>query len=374
MTDRQAPATPPPRTRSRSRSRAILQWLHLWLGLSLGTAFALVALSGTVLAFQRELALWAYPQLQRDAAITPQQRSQALQRIVGQWQTQGMTSLDLPTPQLPVWQGYFPDNERRYFDPASGELLLTRNTGNDAVLWLRDLHTHLLSGKTGEQVLGVVGIVAVFMLLSGLYLWWPRWSALAASLKWYRGPPTRRWLSWHRGLGLWLLPLTLLAALTGTAMVYDEVARNALRAAFGDGKPPKPPKLAASDQPADWNAVLRAADSAVAPGGALAGAQLRRIGLPKSGSGLVSIRARMPAEWHPVGRSQVWIDPYRGAVIGAQDATAQGRGSRSFDAIYPLHGGFVGGRVWQIAIALTGLVPAFLLVTGFLFWRRRRGR
>lgn len=372
MTDRQATASSPPRTRS--RSRALLRWLHLWLGLSLGTAFALVALSGTVLAFQRELALWAYPQLQRDAAITPQQRSQALQRIVGQWQSQGMTSLDLPTPQLPVWQGYFPDNERRYFDPASGELLLTRNTGNDAVLWLRDLHTHLLSGKTGEQVLGVVGLVAVFMLLSGLYLWWPRWSALAASLKWYRGPPTRRWLSWHRGLGLWLLPLTLLAALTGTSMVYDEVARNALRAAFGDGKPPKPPKLAASDQPADWDAVLRAVDSAVASGGALAGAQLRRIGLPKSGSGLVSIRARMPAEWHPVGRSQVWIDPYRGAVLGAQDATAQGRGSRSFDAIYPLHGGFVGGRAWQLAIALTGLVPAFLLVTGFLFWRRRRGR
>ena len=40
----------------------------------------------------------------------------------------------------------------------------------------------------------------------------------------------------------------------------------------------------------------------------------------------------------------------------------------------PLHGGFVGGRIWQTLVALTGLVPAFLAVTGFLFWRRRRGR
>ncbi|MGO1071858.1 PepSY-associated TM helix domain-containing protein [Lysobacter sp. CA199] len=360
--------------RSKPRIRAALKWLHLWLGLSAGALFAIVALSGTVLAFQRELALWAYPQLQRDAAITAEQRGRALARIVGQWQSQGMTSLDLPSSQLPVWQGYFPNNERRYFDPASGELLLTRNTGNDLVLWLRDLHTHLLSGKTGEQVLGAVGIVALFMLLSGLYLWWPRWSALAASLKWYRGPPTRRWLSWHRGIGLWLLPLTLLAALTGTAMVYDDIARDALRDAFGDAKPRKPPKLAAREDAIDWSAVLRAADTATAADGGLAGAQLRRISLPKAGSGLIALRARAVGEWHPVGRSLVWIDPYRGRVLGTLDATRQGRGSRIYEAFYPLHGGFVGGRAWQLLIALTGLLPPFLLITGFLFWRRRRGR
>ncbi|ALN90054.1 PepSY-associated TM helix domain-containing protein [Lysobacter gummosus] len=355
--------------------RSALKWLHLWLGLSAGTVFAIVALAGTVLAFQRELALWAYPQLQRSAATTPEQRSRALARIVGHWQTQGMSSLDLPSPQFPVWQGYFPDNERRYFDPASGELLLTRNTDNDLVLWLRDLHIHLLSGKTGEAVLGVVGIIALFMLLSGLYLWWPRWSALAASLKWYRGPPTRRWFSWHRGIGLWLLPLTLLAVLTGVSMIYDDVARGALSTAFGDSTPaPKPPKLAARDAPIDWGGVLRAAEAATAKRAGLPGAQLRRISLPKPGSGLIALRARAVGEWHPVGRSMVWIDPYRGDVIGTLDATAQDRGVRAFDAIYPLHGGFVGGSAWQTLIALTGLLPGFLLVTGFLFWRRRRGR
>lgn len=368
-------AAPAPHAPAPRRLRAALKWLHLWLGLTLGTAFALVALSGTVLAFQRELALWAYPQLQRDADIAPQQRARALERIVAHWQAQGMTSLDLPSPQFPVWQGYFPDNERRYFDPASGELLLTRNTGNDLILWLRDWHTHLLAGKRGEQALGAVGIAAVFLMLSGLYLWWPRWSALAASLKWYRGPPTRRWFSWHRGLGLWLLPLTLLAAVTGTAMVYDEIARSALRAAFSEAEPPKPPKLAArADAPIDWAATLRAADAAVAADGPIPGAQLRRIGLPKKDSGLVTIRARAVDEWHPVGRSTIWIDPWRGALLGARDATRQGPGARAYEAMYPLHGGFVGGRVWQALIALTGLAPPLLLVTGFLFWRRRRGR
>ena len=42
-------------------------------------------------------------------------------------------------------------------------------------------------------------------------------------------------------------------------------------------------------------------------------------------------------------------------------------------ALYPLHVGAVGGTAMKWATALIGLLPAFLLVTGFLFWRRRRG-
>lgn len=364
MTSRQAALHPIKR-----RVRAALKWLHLWLGLSVGLVFALVALSGTVLAFQRELLAWSQPQLASAPLPTDAQREGALARIVADWQPRGMSSLDLPGAQLPVWQGYFPDGERRYFDGASGELLLVRNKGNDWMLWLRDWHTHLLTGKAGEQVLGAVGLIALFLLLTGLYLWWPRLSALRASLRWYRGPPTRRWFSWHRGAGVLWLPLTLLAVLSGVGMVYDGPTRTALRTVFGDGADArKPPELAASERAIDWPAVLRAAD------GRLAGAELRRIGLPKGDSGLVSIRMRAAGEWHPVGRSVVWLDPYRIQVLGVHDATAQDRGARLSEALYPLHGGFVGGRTWQALVAFTGLVPGFLLVTGFLFWRRRSAR
>lgn len=360
MTSRQAPHP------IKRRLRAVLKWLHLWLGLSVGLVFAIVALSGTVLAFQREILAWSQPQLTAAPLPAPAQREAALARIVADWQPRGLSSLDLPSAQLPVWQGYFPDGERRYFDGASGELLLVRNKSNDWMLWLRDLHTHLLAGKAGEQVLGAVGLIALFLLLSGLYLWWPRLSALGASLRWYRGPPTRRWFSWHRSAGALLLPLTLLAVLTGVGMVYDGAARGLLRTALGDGPDArKPPALPARAAAIDWAAVLRAAD------GRLPGAQLRRIGLPKGDSGLVTVRLRTAGEWHPVGRSMVWLDPYRARVLGVHDATAQDAGARASEALYPLHGGFVGGRPWQWLVAFTGLVPAFLLVTGFLFWRRR---
>lgn len=357
-------ATPRP---FRRRLRAALSWMHLWIGLTAGLVFALVALSGTVLAFQRELLLASHPQWARAQLPTLAQQGEAFSRIVMEWESQGLRSADLPTAALPVWQAYFAGGERRYFDAASGELLLTRTAGNDWVLWLRDLHTHLLTGETGEEILGVVGLIAVFMLLSGLYLWWPRLRALARSLRWHAAPPTRRWFSWHRSTGALLLPLALLVTTTGVAMVYNAPVRTALRWTFGDGPDTvPPPALAKREQAIDWPKLLQTAD------GRLAGGELRRISLPKDGNALISIRVRAAGEWHPNGRSVVWLDPYRAQVLQIHDATAQDLGARVSETMYPLHGGFVGGRFWQWGVALTGLVPGFLLITGFLFWRARR--
>lgn len=215
MLPRQAISAP-----SAWRFRPVLKWLHLWLGLSVGLVFAVVSLTGTVLAFQSELLLAAHPELDRERLPPLALQGHALARIVAGAEDSGIRSVDLPSPRLPAWQAFAAKGERHYFDPANGELLLVRNTGNDAVMWMRDLHTHLLAGEAGEQVLGASGIVSLFLLLSGLYLWWPRLAALAASLRWHAAPPARRWLSWHRSLGVLLLPLLLVVTFTGVAMVY----------------------------------------------------------------------------------------------------------------------------------------------------------
>lgn len=351
------------------RARAVLRWLHLWLGLIVGLVFAVVSLTGTVLAFQSELLMASHPQWSRDGLPSLDRQGQALARIAAVAETRGIRSIDLPSARLPVWQAHAGKGERHYFDAATGEPLLVRRTDNDALLWLRDLHTHLLAGETGEEALGVIGIVALFLLLSGLYLWWPRWSSLLASLRWYASPPTRRWLSWHRSSGALLLPLLLVLTATGVAMVYSQPVRAALRWALYDGPEVVPPlPLPPRADSIDWHAVLRAAE------GRLPGGELRRVGMPRANDALVVIRARAAGEWHPNGRSMIWVDPYRARVVQVHDATKQDAGARISEAMYPLHGGFVGGRAWQWAVALSGLVPAFLFASGLMFWLSRRKR
>lgn len=82
----------------------------------------------------------------------------------------------------------------------------------------------------------------------------------------------------------------------------------------------------------------------------------------------------MPGEWHPVGRSTIWLDPYQARVLRAMDATVQGSGLRLSYALYPLHMGGGLGETYRTFVAATGLLPTLLLVTGFLFWRRRQRR
>ena len=347
----------------RRRLRAALSWLHLWCGLVIGSVFALVALTGTILVFHVELLRLQHPQL---SAAAPVADGAVLARIVEEWRPHGLRSLDLPRTELPVWQGYFEDGHRSYFSPEDGSLLLARSHRDDWLLWLHELHVELLGGEVGKEVLGIAGWIALGLLLSGLYLWWPNRNWLA-QLKFHAGPPIRRWLSWHRSSGVVLLPLVLLIALTGVGMVYSQGFRAALSALFGGAIHEAPVAGAAGPGAPDWSRVLAQVQVA------LPGAQVNRLSVPAPGGGIVGFRARAAGEWHSVGRSEIHLDG-AGSILQVVDATADPLGTRMHQAIYPLHIGAVGGWPYRIAVAISGLVPTFLLCTGFLFWRRRRGK
>lgn len=348
----------------RHRLRAMLSWLHLWIGLGAGLLFAVLGLSGSVLTFHSELLLAQHPRL---AAQTPVADGAVLAHLMATWAPHGMTAIDVPRASMPAWQGYFADDSRRYFATDTGELLLTRTIGNDWLLWLHELHTHFLGGQIGGEIVGVVGWIACFLLLSGLYLWWPRIGRWLAHLRPYAHPPVRRWLTWHRSTGALALPLLLVVTVCGVGMAYHDGARTLLVALFGGADAPKPPVLGGPSRQADWPRVLATAQVA------LPGAQLFRIGTPRDGNRVIGLRARAQGEWHPNGRSLVFVDGIDGRLLGRHDAMTQRAGARASEAIYPLHVGAVGGAAYRWAVALTGLLPGFFLVTGFLFWRRRRG-
>ncbi|KRG70116.1 PepSY-associated TM helix domain-containing protein [Pseudoxanthomonas dokdonensis] len=354
----------PPRPASlRQRLRRGLAWLHLWLGLSVGTLLALVSLAGSVLVFHTTLLGQLQPALMQHKAVAD---GHVLDTILADWGAHGLRSLDLPRAELPVWQGYFADGSRGYFAPESGDLLLVRDTGNDPLMWLHHWHVELLGGESGKQLLGIVGWIALGMLLSGLYLWWPRRGQWRAGFKLHTQPPSRRWLSWHRVSGVLLLPLLLLAVLTGTGMIYSAGFRQVLTSLFG-GEPAAvelpPSRVSANDF--DGATVLLRAQRAWPDG------RISRVSTPKAG--VVTLRARGTGEWHPVGRSQIQLGGDGNGRVIVDDARRHRLGSRIHHAIYPLHIGSVGGAWMRWATALAGLMPAFLLVSGFLFWRRRRG-
>ena len=350
----------------RRRVRAAVSWLHLWTGLTAGVLFALIGLSGSVLVFHQDLLHARHPQLWNS---TPTSEGVVLEGILERWTPRGLSAIDLPRDSLPVYQAYFEDETRRYFDPRSGELLLSRHADDDALLWLHELHTALLGGESGHELVGVIGWIALGMLLTGLYLWWPALGRILAQFRVYSGPPVRRWLTWHRSIGVISLPLLLLVTATGVAMIYHAGARTVLTTMFGgDDGPSTPRAITSKSGSPDWRQVLAGARAA------LPHSELTRLSAPEPGSNVIGFRARARGEWHPNGRSLVFTDRTGRNVLLTHDATTQPLGARMTEAIYPLHIGAVGGLAYRWLVALSGLLPAFMLVSGFLFWRRRRGK
>ena len=373
-----------------SRLRHWLRTLHLWIGLSAGVAFAVFGISGTVLTYQPELLRWQHPELFAQPAPDDATIALGLARLAAA-PPPGVSGGDLPRAATPYWQLFTADAGRLYMDAGASRVLLERTTDNDWVLWLRDLHTHLLGGHTGEEVAGVLGLLCLFLLGSGIYLWWPRLGSWWPHLRWFAQPPVRRWLSWHRSLGTLTLPLLLLVTVTGVAMIYSGGVRVLLGAVLPDAPDPIPPAMLSAGHPSptgravggegphpqgagaarastttDWNTLLGNARAA------LPDADLARVSFPRNGEPRLVFRARSRGEWHPVGRSLVWMDTASASALGASDATALSPASRASHAVYPLHMGAVGGPLYRHAVALSGLLPVFLLVTGTLLWLRRR--
>lgn len=352
--------TPSPR-----RFRSALKTLHLWLGLTLGLLLALVTLSGSVLVFEDPLFEGAHHDLVARPLPDLATQGRALDALLHSPEGKGLRTVAAPSAELPVWDGQARNGDHYYFDATTGAPLLHRPQSGDVLLMLKEWHTKLLTGDIGETVLGIVSITGLFMLFSGVWLYWPGRQRALRHLKPHTQPPVLRWASFHRFVGVAALPLLIVALGTGVTMAYRGAVRDGLAAAFHEPARPKPPKLPVA-KTIDWPAILAAAQ-AVAPDAALT-----RLTLPAKDNGTLVMRIRRVGEWNPIGRSSVWIDPATATVVGGEDATRLGPGGRLANTLFPIHSAAVGGLAWRIVACITGLLPGFLLVTGFLFWRVRR--
>jgi uncharacterized iron-regulated membrane protein len=342
--------------------------LHLWLGLSLGILLALVTLAGSVLLWEQPLLRAGHPELVARPLPDLATQGRSLQLILASPEGKKARGFSVPDAELPVWGAMERGGDRSYFDADTGELLLHRSPSSDGLLTLLDWHTHLLSGPVGETVLGLVACTGLFMLFSGAWLYWPGRRRALKHLKPHANPPVLRWASLHRSVGVVALPLLIVMIGTGATMAYRGAVRSGLASAFGEPTPARPPKTAPSHAAIDWPAVLAAAQAA-APD-----AELTRLTLPSKDNGTLVLRIRRPGEWNVAGRSSLWMNPATATVLGGVDATKLGTGGRLANALFPIHSAAVGGMAWRVAACITGALPMFLLVTGFLFWRARQRR
>ena len=140
-----------------------------------------------------------------------------------------------------------------FVDPYTGAVL---GEGNGqgvraffrvVVEWHRYVAASGASRPLGRAVTGASNLAFLFIVLSGLFLWWPRswkWSAVR-SITWFKGGlrGKARDFNWHNTIGFWsAIPLAIIVA--GGVVISYPWATALVYRAYGEA-PPAPAGAAA---------------------------------------------------------------------------------------------------------------------------------
>ena len=150
--------------------RRYLLKVHLYLGLLLGGAFALLGLTGSFLVFYPEIDRGLNPELVNPAVMHSPPSVQAwFDHLHAQFpQRKGPWRIEIPrsTDQV-VFARYLKPEETDpnvfapmvvALDPDSGAVLNARMWGDYLVTWVYDLHYSLLMGKSGTVLVSLLGM------------------------------------------------------------------------------------------------------------------------------------------------------------------------------------------------------------------------
>ncbi|UIP06087.1 PepSY domain-containing protein [Erythrobacter sp. SDW2] len=341
---------------------AFLSQLHRWTGGVVGILLAVIGLTGTVLLWEDS---WI---LLEGAGSTASVDPQSLARAVSVATEQGseLSRITFAGDEIGLHQAIYSDGSGAYIAQDGRVIERWASLWERPELWLFELHHYLLLGEAGKVVTGILGILLLAFCLTGIVLWWRTRKTFR-----FRVWPARYTQSaivrHHRDLGVVASPLLILAAATGTMMVFPAISDLVLAPlATSDTDPGLPSGLQKVDGSTDWSIIMSNA------AGIFPGAEPRRLTMPAEPGAPVTLRYRQEFEWTPNGRSYVWLDPANGKVVAVKDPAVGDTASAVVEKFYPIHAAKVGGLLWRLAMTFAGVALTMLgLLASWSFWRAR---
>ena len=375
--------------------RKVLFWCHLAVGVTGGVIIFLMSVTGVLLTYERQISDWAdastYAVERRDGV--PRLGVEALAARVRETTGHSAARVTIHADPSAAAEIGFEGAPSIYVDPWSGAVLGEGSRRVSAFFrFVTDLHRWLAvsgwSRHAARAVTGAANLGFLFIVLSGLYLWWPRTWTLkhVRSVAWFRRGLSgkARDFNWHNVIGLWMwVPLVFVVA-SGVVISYPWAGNLVYRvvgeeppAPRGPGGPPPAADAPPVAAPTDGLDALWARAERQTPGWRSISLQL-----PKSLDTPVSFSIDEGDGGQPQKRASLALDRATGEVVRWEPFSSftTGRQLRVFFRF--AHTGEYFGLVGQTIAGVASAGAAVLAWTGIaLAWRRwrawiarRRGR
>ena len=376
--------------------RKIFRNIHLWLSVPFGILITLICFSGAALVFEKEVMELCHRELYfvKKVEAAPLPMEQLMTKVAATLpDSVSGTGVNISSDPERAYQVTLskPRRASMYVDQYTGEITGKYERAPFFNFMFR-MHRWLLDSMKqdggifwGKMIVGTSTLMFVFVLISGVVVWWPRTrKALKNSLKIVANKGWRRfWYDLHVAGGMYALVFLLAMALTGLTWSFQWY-RTGFYKTFG-----------VEVQPSMGHG--NAAANATAKGG-------KRDGKPEGREGRGAHRYSPYTNWQQVYEQlaeanpdykQISVSDGSASVAVPRFGNQRGTDRYKFNPrngeitettlykdldnsgkirgwIYSVHVGSWGGMLTRILTFVAALIGASLPLTGYYLWIRKK--
>ena len=376
--------------------RKIFRNIHLWLSVPFGILITLICFSGAALVFEKEVMELCHRELYfvKKVEAAPLPMEQLMTKVAATLpDSVSVTGVNISSDPERAYQVTLskPRRASMYVDQYTGEITGKYERAPFFNFMFR-MHRWLLDSMKqdggifwGKMIVGTSTLMFVFVLISGVVVWWPRTrKALKNSLKIVANKGWRRfWYDLHVAGGMYALVFLLAMALTGLTWSFQWY-RTGFYKTFG-----------VEVQPSMGHG--NAAANATAKGG-------KRDGKPEGRQGRGAHRYSPYTNWQQVYEQlaeanpdykQISVSDGSASVAVPRFGNQRGTDRYKFNPrngeitettlykdldnsgkirgwIYSVHVGSWGGMLTRILTFVAALIGASLPLTGYYLWIRKK--
>ncbi|MBD2775786.1 PepSY-associated TM helix domain-containing protein [Iningainema tapete] len=360
----------------RHKLRHLAFYLHRYIGLAVGLLLVLIGLTGSLLVFADEIDHFLLNR-QMGHIIPSGQRvsiESVLNTVKTAYSNQPELKLNvirtLPEPDVP-YQIFLasPTGARTeiHVNPYTGAIMGSRSGDYHPMALVLKLHYQFLAGETGQQIIGVVGLLFFILSITGIILW-PGWRKLISGVRIkLKAHPKRKSFDIHKVAGITAGVFLAILSFTGLCFNFYNFTKPIIYAVTFTPNLPNPvSQPIVGKTPLLLRELLQKADAA------LPNAVTTYVVLPKKPTDALRVGKKLPQESWKFGFSQVYLDQYTGKVVQLKNGLMSSPGDKVLNSFIYLHFGIFGGLFTRVLYIFVGLAPTVLFVTGLIMWRYRR--
>jgi len=370
--------------------RKIIFWIHLPVGILSGLVVLMMSLTGLILTYEWQLEEWSFRNY--ISAGTRDGRPLAVGML--------LDNLAQVEPEVSVGSVIIRADPREpaavsvgagrllFLDRYSGQVLGDNNSAVRRLLRkVRSIHRWFgLEGQyqvAGRTFTAVANLGFFFLIVSGVYLWWPRGCTRAAirNATWFRRGLTSkaRDFNWHNVIGFWLALPLIVIVFSGAMISYQWVGDLVYRV-VGES-PPLPRAVAQAEGTSEQlssprvggrlPSLLTYDEAVVRAAGEMPDWNIMTLGVPEAGDSFLAVSVDRGSGRQPPKRLDLSFDRRSGELIGRDGYGFYSQGRRIRLWLRYAHTGEIYGVFGQTVAGMASAGSVVLVWTGLsLSWRR----